>query len=45
VLGGLDRLENNQLSDLEVYWSLSSQILAQTRAVKAGTPIGKVHVD
>ena len=44
-LGGKDELDNNEIIDLEVYWSLSAQLLAQVRHLAAGTPIGPVKID
>lgn len=44
-LGGKDQLENNEISDMEVYWSLSAQIIAQTRHIEAGTSIESARLD
>jgi hypothetical protein len=44
-LGGVDRPENFELSDMEVYWSFSGQIRAQTRNLPEGTPIGKLTIE
>ena len=38
-LGGVDDLENLELSDLDVYWHLSAQIIRQTRGLPPGTPV------
>lgn len=45
LLGGEDQLENNEMSDLEVYWSLSAQVLAQTRHLEAGAVVRQVKID
>lgn len=38
-LGGADDLDNLELSDIDVYWHLMSQIIEQVRDLPAGTPI------
>jgi len=43
-LGGVDDVENLELSDLDVYWTISAQILAKTRGVSPGTRIGRVSI-
>lgn len=43
-LEGKDTFDNFEISDLEVSWSISGQIHAQTRGIPAGTPIGKVAI-
>jgi hypothetical protein len=43
-LGGKDRFENLAVSDLEVYWDIIGQILAQIRDLPEGTVIGKFTV-
>lgn len=44
-LGGRDELENNEVTDMEVYWAFSGQILEQTRDLPDGTPIGKIKLE
>ncbi|MCP2517553.1 MAG: T6SS immunity protein Tdi1 domain-containing protein [Achromobacter mucicolens] len=41
-LGGQDEVSNLELSDLDVYWHLLSQLIRQTRGLPAGTPIGPI---
>lgn len=43
-LGGQDNVSNLELSDLEVYWSLCSQLIQRTRDVPIGTPIGDISL-
>lgn len=43
-LGGNDTIENLELSDLGVYWSLMAQLLAKIRDLPLGTRIGKVKI-
>ncbi|WP_202385393.1 hypothetical protein [Altericroceibacterium endophyticum] len=38
-LGGVDDLENLELSDLDVYWHLSAQIIRQARGLPPGTSV------
>ncbi|MAT35594.1 MAG: DUF1851 domain-containing protein [Ponticaulis sp.] len=38
-LGGVDDLENLELSALDVYWHLSTQIIRQTRGLPPRTPV------
>ena len=42
-LGGKDTLDNLEVVDLEVYWSLSGQLRAGTRNLPPGTSIGQVN--
>lgn len=42
-LGGKDALENLEVVDLEVYWSLSGQLRRGARTLPAGTSIGQVR--
>jgi hypothetical protein len=44
-LGGEDGLANLEVTDLEVYWSLSAQIWAQVRDLPTGSPIGETRID
>ncbi|CAO3980738.1 T6SS immunity protein Tdi1 domain-containing protein [Achromobacter mucicolens] len=41
-LGGRDEVSNLELSDLDVYWHLLSQLIRQTRGLPAGTPVGPI---
>ena len=43
-LGGSDEVENLQLTDFEVYWGLSAQLLAEVAGLPVGTPIGSVSI-
>jgi len=43
-LGGLDDLENLKISDFDVYWTISGQLLAKTRGLPPGTQIGRVSI-
>ena len=43
-LGGIDDVENLEITDLEVYWGISSQLLEQTRGLPPGTQIGQVTI-
>lgn len=38
-LGGADELENLELSDLDVYWHVAGQLIAQTKGLPPGTPV------
>jgi hypothetical protein len=38
-LGGADKLENLELSDLDVYWHLMGQLIAKTKGLPRGTPV------
>jgi len=44
-LGGFDGLDNLELSDLEVYWSLCAQLSQAARDLPPGTAIGQVSAD
>jgi hypothetical protein len=43
-LGGEDAVENLELSDLEVYWSISGQLGLATLSLPPGTPINRVVI-
>ena len=43
-LGGKDVVDNLELSDMEVYWSLCSQMLSRTRNLPNGTRIGRIDI-
>jgi hypothetical protein len=44
-LGGSDELANLHIVDLDVYWTLSAQLLAQARSLPVGTKIGRISVE
>ncbi|MBB4638618.1 T6SS immunity protein Tdi1 domain-containing protein [Longimicrobium terrae] len=44
-LGGADDIANLEIIDLEVYWSISAQLLAKLRGLPAGTSVGRVTLD
>jgi hypothetical protein len=44
-LGGTDADENLEIADVEVYWSLMSQIYGQVKHLSEGTPIGSVTIE
>lgn len=44
VLGGKDDSENLELTNMEVYWSLQTQIFEQTRDLPPGTPISTIKI-
>lgn len=44
-LGGLDDLPNLEVSDLDVYWTLASQLLAQIRETPSGTVIDRATLE
>jgi hypothetical protein len=43
-LGGADEMANLHVVDLDVYWTLSAQLLAQVRGLPVGTKIGSVSM-
>lgn len=43
-LGGLDDLENLEVVDMEVYWSLCAQLLRGTRRLPPGGTVGSVSL-
>jgi Domain of unknown function (DUF1851) len=43
-LGGADLVENLELVDMEVYWSIAGQLLAKTRGLPAGSRIGEIRI-
>lgn len=45
LLGGVDEFSNYELTDMEVYWGLNAQLIAQTRNQPDGTLIGKVTTE
>jgi hypothetical protein len=44
-LGGKDEVNNLELCDMEVYWSVCAQLLAKTRGLAPGTPVRDVKID
>jgi hypothetical protein len=38
-LGGTDTLENLELTDLDVYWTISAQLISKLRGVSPGTSV------
>jgi hypothetical protein len=43
-LGGGDVVQNLEITDMEVYWSICGQLLAKVRNLPDGTPIGRVAI-
>lgn len=43
-LGGADDVTNLELTDLDVYWTISAQILSKVRGLPIGTPIGNINI-
>jgi hypothetical protein len=43
-LSGEDQVENLEISDLDVYWTLSGQLIDQVRGLSPGTQIGGVEL-
>jgi len=43
-LGGVDDIDNLSLTEIEVYWHVSAQLIQQTRGLPPGTRIGKVTI-
>jgi hypothetical protein len=41
-LNGEDSIDNLELTEMEFYWELTAQLLAQTQGLPAGTPIRSV---
>lgn len=44
-LNGSDTLDNLEVSDLDVYWTIAAQLIQKTRGLPLGTPIGKVTAE
>jgi len=44
-LGGKDDLENLEVTDMEVYWAITGQLLAQTSGLGLGTPIKGLSIE
>jgi hypothetical protein len=43
-LGGIDDLDNLEITDMEVYWDINSQLLNQVRNLPPGTKINKINL-
>lgn len=43
-LGGVDELENLELSDLDVYWEVASLMILRARGVPIGSSVGKIEL-
>ena len=43
-LGGADDITNLEIYDVDVYWTISAQLLAQTRGLPVGTPTTNVII-
>jgi hypothetical protein len=44
-LAGSDTVENLELSDLDVYWTISAQLIQQSRGLLPGASVGRVKID
>jgi hypothetical protein len=44
-LGGTDWIDNLELIDLDVYWTVSAPVIAQARRVGVGGRIGKLEIE
>lgn len=44
-LGGEDAVDNLELSDMDVYWTLATQLIRKTKGLPVGTPITSVTSD
>jgi hypothetical protein len=43
-LGGKDTIENLEVSDLDVYWTISSQLIQKTKGLPAGSVISRIKI-
>lgn len=43
-LGGRDTVENLEVTDMEVYWSIAGQMLSKVRELPEGTPLGNIRI-
>ena len=43
-LSGSDTVKNLELTDMEVYWSITGQLLSKVRNLPDGTKIGDIHI-
>ncbi|GAA0894554.1 hypothetical protein GCM10009122_42350 [Fulvivirga kasyanovii] len=44
-LGGIDKLENYELTEMEVYWELSYQIYCKVKGLPLGTIVKSISID
>jgi hypothetical protein len=44
-LGGRDTVDNLEVTDFDVYWTITGQLSIQARNLPAGTPIQGVTID
>lgn len=44
-LGGADTVDNLEVADLDVYWTIAAQLIQRTRGLPQGTSIGKATID
>lgn len=44
-LGGIDTIENLEITNLEVYWEIQRQVYQQIRNLPPGTKIGKIRFE
>ena len=44
-LGGKDDIQNLEITNIEVYWSLSAQMIHQTRGMAPGTKIRNINIE
>jgi hypothetical protein len=44
-MSGADTIDNLELVDMEVYWEITAQLVAQIRNLPEGTPIGKITIE
>jgi hypothetical protein len=45
MLGGVDSIPNQEITDLEVYWSFNTHVKRQTDGLPAGTKIDEVDLE
>lgn len=43
-LGGDDTVENLEIGDMEVYWSICSQLIKKTKNLKEGTKVKEIRI-
>lgn len=44
-LGGSDTVDNLEISDFDVYWTISGQLIQRARGLAPGTRIGKITIE
>ncbi|UVW28435.1 DUF1851 domain-containing protein [Massilia sp. H6] len=44
-LGGSDTLGNLELSDMDVYWTISAQLIQKTRSLPIGTVLPRISIE